>query len=116
MKLTILILLLSFGLGFFSLAYFQQEARRGGYAMLSGFIVLMITGLLVSGFGLEYKAGEDITAVFDAGTNTTTTQMQYSYESVTTIENTLVGLPLILAGFWGMMIVIGALRETRGEE
>lgn len=109
MKLVVLLLLLSFGMGFFLLAYFQSESRRGGYAMLSGFILVMIAGLLVAGFGLEYRDGYTIT---DAGVTQT---IDYDYVALSTLENLSVALPLILAGLWGTLVVFQALRETRNE-
>lgn len=110
MKLVVLVLLLCFSLGFFLLAYFQGESKRSGYAMMAAFVVLMLSGIFVSGFGLEYRDGYVIT---DSGS---TSDIDYVYISLTTLENIAVGLPLVVSGLWGLIVVGLALREQNREE
>lgn len=110
MKLVVLVLLLSFTVGFFFLAYFQNESRRGGYAMLAGFIILLLSGTFVAVFGLDYRDGYVMT---DSGAVDT---IDYTFVSLTATENILVSLPLIISGLWGLIVVGLALRETRYDE
>lgn len=109
MKLVVLGLMLTFAIGFFIVAYFQDESRRGGYAMLSGFVLILLAGLLAALFGVEYQSG---LSAIEVGTITT---VAYQYTSLSTLENFIISFPLILAGFWGTLVVVGALRDSRYE-
>lgn len=126
MKLIILGTLLLIALGFFVLAYFMNDTKRGAYALLSGFIIVLLTGILIAGFGLEYQKGtvttEDLNSTstiigndtLTTGTNTITET--YEYNTLNALERTILSLPLILAGFWGVLVVATAVKESRYEE
>lgn len=108
MQLLILTLILLFSLGFFVLAYFQKESERGGYAMLSGFVLILTAGLLVAASGIDYRSGD--TTVTD---NMTATAVRtYDYAPVNVLERSAIALPLILAGFWGALVCVAAMRDN----
>lgn len=97
-------------MGFFLLAYFQGESKRSGYAMMAAFVVLLLSGLFTSGFGIEYRDGYVIT---DSGS---ISDIDYVYVSLTSLENIAVGLPLVISGLWGLIVVGLAMREQSREE
>jgi preprotein translocase subunit SecG len=106
MNFTILILLLSISLGFFIAAYIFREGRRGGYMMLSGFLVILLAGILTIVNGLTYPIGYTIDEV----------GLQSVLTSVSAIENTLVSMPFILAGLWGVVTISITLYSTKDDE
>lgn len=109
MKLVVLGLILLFALGFFILAAIIREDKRFGYALLAGFIAILMGGLMTAGFGLEYQTGATITdsgSVIDVADN---------YTSLTALEITAVAMPLIITGFWGLLVVINGMRGERFE-
>jgi len=109
MNLTVIILLLSFAIGFFILGFIIRENKKYGYAILSGFVLLLITGLLIGSDGIEYPSG----ALIDTVNSTTTVTNTYS--STTTLETTSLSLPLILAGFWGLLVTVNSIRSANYE-
>jgi hypothetical protein len=109
MKLVVLGLILLFALGFFILAAVMREDKRFGYALLAGFITIMIGGLMVAGFGLEYPTGATITD------NGNTIDVTDNYTTLTALELTAVAMPLIITGFWGLLVVINGMRDSRYE-
>lgn len=110
MNFAILVLLLSIGLGFFVGAYIFRDGRRGGYMMLSGFLVVLLVGILTVVNGIEYPTGYAINEVGLQSVLTTT------YTSVSTLENTVVSMPFILAGLWGVIVVTNTLYSTRKDK
>lgn len=110
MQLLILIMLLGIGLGFFALAWMMSESKRGGYAMLSGFVLILIAGLLTTAFGVNYKSG------YQLNDNSTVTTVSYQYTNLTVLENFVVGTPLILGGFWGAIVVMLSMGEMKKDE
>jgi ABC-type antimicrobial peptide transport system permease subunit len=109
MKLTVLIFILLFALGLFILAAILKEDKKFGYALLSGFVMILTAGLLVAGFGIDYQTGSTITD------NGSTIEVVDNYTSLTNFEGAFVALPLIITGFWGLMIAIAGIRESRFE-
>lgn len=97
-------------MGFFTLAWLQSESRKGGYAMLVGFLFLMAAGMLTAAFGLEYRDGYTI------DDTVTPNVIDYVYISLDTTEQFIVSLPLIISGLWGVVVVGLAIREDRSDE
>ena len=106
MNLTVLSLMLVFSAGFFVLAAIMGEDRRGAYALLTGFVILLGAGLLVATTGIEYRSGAS------AVTSGSTTTVTYTYDSVSAAERAAVTLPLILVGLWGVLVTYGALKDS----
>lgn len=110
MKLVVLIMILSFAIGFFLLAFTQSESKRGGYAMMTGFVLVLAAGVLVAATGVDYQTGLSVT-----GSGATTTII-YDYTSLTATELGAISLPLLLAGLWGILVVWGALRSDKYDD
>jgi hypothetical protein len=87
----------------------MNESKKGGYAMLTGFILVLLAGLLTAGFGIEYKAGYKIIDT------TTGSSIQYVFNTLTLLESIAIGTPLFVGGLWGIIVVVLAFR-TQGRE
>jgi hypothetical protein len=110
MNFSVLIVLVGIALGFFVAAYIFRDERRGGYMMLSGFMIIMLVGILTVATGIKYPTGYTID---DTGAQSVLTT---TYTDVSTIENTIVSMPFILAGLWGIIVVTNALYKTRNDK
>lgn len=110
MNLSILILLVSIALGFFVAAYIFRDTRRGGYMMLSGFLVVLLAGLLTLTTGIDYPSGYTI------DDTSTPTVLSTTYTTIPTLENTIISMPFILAGLWGILVVGNTLYSTRKDD
>ena len=109
MQLAILILMLAFALGCFFLAWLREEAGDG-YAMLAGFVILLLAGLVLLVTGVNYQVGSStVTTVVNLSTTTAVTS--YTYAGVTIWELTILSITLIVTGFWGVLAVATNIRE-----
>lgn len=88
----------------------MREDRRYGYTLLAGFSMLLFAGLMVAGFGLEYSTGSTIETIGSVST------IQNNYSSIDAIERTIVSLPLVLTGFWGVLVAVSGIRSSTDEE
>jgi hypothetical protein len=102
--------MISVALGFFIAAYIFRDGRRGGYMMLSGFLVILLVGILTLTTGIEYPSGYTIDETGLQSVLTTT------YATVSATENTVVSMPFILAGLWGVLVVTNTLYSTRKDK
>lgn len=104
MDLTILILMLALAAGFTIIGFVIKDEtyqRGSNYLKISGFLILMLAGVLLATTGLKYQQGYTITTATD-GTQTLAAQ----YSSATGPEGIIVGLAMILGGMYGAIMAV----------
>lgn len=111
MQFSIAILLLLLSGSLILAAMLLRDRKNSGYLFMSGFVVLMVTGLLLSYDEIGVKSGEIQTAV-----NDTTTTVTYVYEEPNAVTNTVVSMVLILGGLWGVLTTSRLMKIDSEED
>ena len=110
MQFGIAVLLLLLSAGFVGIGIFFRDRRNAGYLVLTGFVILMLTGLLLSYDEITVKSGEVIEAV-----NNTSSVTTFTYEEPNAVTNSVLSMILILGGLWGI-IATSRLMKMDSEE